>query len=269
MTRLLIGRWLTAVLLACAAAGCASHVRDPSFDVTVNEADWVLREMAAQRVPAPRPILVLGGWRDFLATDRRLRRELASGLLSPRIISIGFADCDDFETCRLRLLHRVQEAFPSRDPTETVDVDVVGFSMGGLVARYAAAPPGDAVGRRLRIHRLFTISTPHTGARLADLSFISGTAHDMQPGSDFLKQLRERERARPRYPVCCYVRLDDKIVGPEHAGFMGQGVWWVSNLPWQFAHIQAYGDPRIIADILRRLRGEPPLTTTPPSPLPP
>jgi hypothetical protein len=43
----------------------------------------------------------------------------------------------------------------------------------------------------------------------------------------------------------------------------------VPGKPFQDAHLMAMADPRIIADVARRLRGEPPLTSDPPEPLPP
>ena len=48
----------------------------------------------------------------------------------------------------------------------------------------------------------------------------------------------------------------------------GQRVWWVANDPLQSAHLGAFTDPRILADIARRLRDESPYTTYPPDHLP-
>lgn len=69
-------------------------------------------------------------------------------------------------------------------------VDLVGYSMGGLVARSAAASNPGAV------RRVATIGSPHQGTRLAGLgSFIGGDANcptacqQMAPGSDFLDAL--------------------------------------------------------------------------------
>lgn len=63
-------------------------------------------------------------------------------------------------------------------------IDVVGFSMGGLVARYYL--------QRLsgvnRVHRFVTISSPHRGTRTAFLRRNEG-ARQMRPGSPFLRDL--------------------------------------------------------------------------------
>jgi triacylglycerol lipase len=63
-------------------------------------------------------------------------------------------------------------------------IDLVGFSMGGLVARYylqRLAKPG-------RVERLVTISSPHRGTWMAFLLGNPG-ARQMRPGSAFLKDL--------------------------------------------------------------------------------
>ena len=64
--------------------------------------------------------------------------------------------------------------------------DLVGFSMGGLVARYYV--------QRLagldRVQRLVTISSPHRGTLTAFLRNNTG-ARQMRPGSPFLKDLHE------------------------------------------------------------------------------
>ena len=69
-------------------------------------------------------------------------------------------------------------------------VDLVGYSMGGLVARAAAAANPGAV------RRVATIGSPHGGTRLAGLgSFVGGDANcptacrQMAPGSEFLSAL--------------------------------------------------------------------------------
>ena len=152
----------------------------------------------------------------------------------------------------------MQERFPSDDPTRTVEVDVIGYSMGGLVARYAAVPPDPDADhpRQLVIRRLFTISTPHHGAQLAPLgSPVSSAARKMRHESDFLNRLND---ALPDadYDLIPYVRLGDFTVGPAWAAPPGMTPYWVSNRPMQFPHIMSFLDARIRADIVARLRGE-------------
>ena len=65
-----------------------------------------------------------------------------------------------------------------------------------------------------------------------------------------------------------YSRLDDFIVGVENTSPPGKSPWWVANPPFSLAHVASCKDPRIIADIARRVRGEAPFATLPASPLP-
>jgi len=57
----------------------------------------------------------------------------------------------------------------------------------------------------------------------------------------------------------------DTVVGPQYAAPTGRTAWWVPNPPGELAHVGAMTDPRILSDVLRRLRGEKPWTTHPPA----
>ena len=90
---------------------------------------------------------------------------------------------------------------------------------------------------------------------------------DLRHGSPFLMSLND-PAVEVDYPIYPYVRLGDQMVGAHNAAPPGQGVWWVANRPGEDAHMVATRDPRIKADIARRLRGEEPFTRSPPEPLP-
>ncbi len=183
-----------------------------------------------------------------------------------RIARVSFDGTETFEECRARLVGAVDAAFgPGGVPSETVEVDVVANSMGGLIAVYAADPDGP--GRRLRIARLFGLSAPFRGATMANVPTRSQILIDMRPGSEFLAELWADGKARD-YEISPYVRLGDTLVGVEHTAPPGEHPWWVPNAPFESAHITAFTDVRIRADVLRRLRGEAPYTSTPRTPPP-
>ena len=249
--------------------GCsADEPFNPSFALTYADAKAVLREMKLNPKPLQRPLIVVGGVHDpgFIAPGV-VRKLQAVTSCDDRIISVSFfgPGLSTFEACGKHLVDAVEQAFPSDDPDITGKVDVVGFSMGGLVARLAAGP--NSPGKRLNISRLFTISSPHRGARLAGLPTADQRTIDMRPGSAFLADL-DSHLSEADYELLAYTRLGDMIVGPENASPPGMSPWWVANAPFSLAHLAASTDPRIIADIARRLRNEPPFTTTPASPLP-
>jgi pimeloyl-ACP methyl ester carboxylesterase len=223
--------------------------------------------MAKSPKPFERPVVILAGYHDPglgpAALCARLRR-VAGG---QQIISVSYFFDGTFDECRHDVLAAIQRACPSDDPRETQELDVIGLSMGGVVGRYCAIEkPGE---RRLRIHRLYTVSSPHRGAAGAsNLPAMTQLHRDLCEGSRFIETLEAAENLRRDYQIVPYVRLGDWIVGTRDAAPQGQTPWWVATPPLENPHIGAPLDPRIVADIVRRLRGEPPLTHSPPATLP-
>ncbi len=88
-------------------------------------------------------------------------------------------------------------------------IDLVGFSMGGLVCRNYLQYLGGAA----RTDRFISIATPHAGTRVAN--WLPGAGmKQMRPGSAFLKELQQTaERLRP--VACTAIYSDsDGIVAP-------------------------------------------------------
>lgn len=253
-------------LLLLTTVGCAGPT-NPSFALSTREARDALEEMGKDRRPAERPIVVLAGLHDPGFAPDRIADALREVLRDDaRIVEVSFFFEDDFDACRRHVILEVRRELPDDGGAETAEVDVVAVSMGGLIARYAARPSLDGE-PRLRIARLFTIATPHRGADMADAPTIDDRIADMREGSAFITLLNEFcLDSDPE--IVPYARLDDAIVGAENAAPPGVEPWWVATPPFQLAHIAASGDPRILADIARRLRGEPPFATSPPAPLP-
>jgi pimeloyl-ACP methyl ester carboxylesterase len=264
-------RRLTALLaaLGMALAGCsADEPLNPSFALTVKDARAALKQMDAVQVAPERPIVVIGGIFDPGLICSKLARDLrrATHPHAP-ILCVSSALPRSFDHDRQRVIEAVEAAFPCGDPALTTEVDVVAISMGGLIARHAALPARDGQ-KRLRIRRLFTICTPHRGAALAGVGFFDPRCQDMKCGSAFLARLDEGLHDPPAFELYCYGRLGDATVGVHNTAPAGRTPWWVQSIPLQLAHGGASCDPRIIADIARRVRGEEPLTTSPPAPIP-
>jgi pimeloyl-ACP methyl ester carboxylesterase len=255
-----------------ASSGCASSRPNASFDVSTSEAQKLLTDMRREPKPLQRPLVVLGGFCDPGIATSHLTGEFRRLTGDDRVMGVSFLMCGDFDACRKQVIKAVDKAFPSDDPRWTTEVDVIGVSMGGLVGRYAAArDPHAPQGRRLKVARLFTIGTPHRGASLAIWPTLHSLQIDMRANSRFLRSLERREAAARRqegFEVYPYVRLGDVIVGVENAAPFGQDPMWVPGEPFQDSHMMAMMDARIIADITRRLRGEPPLASEARQPLP-
>jgi pimeloyl-ACP methyl ester carboxylesterase len=251
--------------IALAQVGCAPQPVNPSLPVSIDMATRDLKRMTDDPKPLDRPLVIITGFMDpgIAAVSLESRFRCISG--DCRIVAISLFECGSFESCRRKVMRTVDGAFPCADQMQTTDVDVVGYSMGGLVARLAANPP-QGVARRLRIKRLFTISTPNQGAiRARELPLLHPLQADMRPGSALITRLN----ATPTpYTVYSYIHFGDKVIGETNAVIPGGELWWVSTPALDNPHLGAPGDPRIIDDISRRLRGEMPVATTPPTPLP-
>jgi hypothetical protein len=255
------------LIATLALSGCLAQRRvNPSFALSETQAREALREMRQAPVSPQRPILILGGFADIGIGAGLLRHKLDPLFSREQTLVITFADCASFEQCREKVIRRVQEEFPSDDPRLTSPVDVVGQSMGGLIAVFSAADFGDGA-RRLNAANIFTLSSPLDGAKLADRWPIVLTAmhRDMQHGSRMYDRLDQAEISANLFS---YTRLYDQTVGDEYASLPGHGVWWVDVPPFQTPHLAGVMDDRIIADVARRLRGETPFATSPPAPLP-
>lgn len=132
------------------------------------------------------------------------------------------------------------------------ELDAIGLSMGGLVARLAAAEHG------VRLARLYSFATPHNGAKRAARVSPDRAARDMKPGSPFLARLNEADRP---YELVCYGQAGDRVV--DAAGWAPPGVpAFVAPGSRILAHFTTPHNPWFVADLARRLRGEEPLLTS-------
>ena len=242
-------------------SGC-SGPQNPSFPLSVKEAKTALKQMEADPRPLVRPLVLVAGYGDPGYVDSYLEKKLGPCFSDDRIAGISFTNVSRFDECREMLTALVDERFGPGDPDGTVEVDVVANSMGGVIAVYAADP---SVGRPLRVARMFTLSSPFRGAEVARINIGVELLEDMRPGSEFLDDLNERNRIPP-YELIPYARVGDRWVGEKNTAPPGEVPWWVPNRPFEAAHLMAFTDPRILADVARRLRNEPPFTTEPRAP---
>jgi Putative serine esterase (DUF676) len=250
------------------AGGCAAEPENPSFPITADQAHQAIAQMRDDPRRLQRPLVVIGGFLDPDVSPLIYTCFFDQVTSGAKIIPVSVGFCESFTECRQKVIDAVDKACPSTDPQWTTQVDVVGASLGGLVARYAAAPsPDPAHPRRLQIARLFSISSPHSGALLAQSLGFTDYHREMRPGSPFLKTLAE-EDAAATYQLYPYVHLNDHIVGDQYAAPPGRTAYWLSNGSLLPPHAAAMIDERILADIARRLRDEPSFTHFPPAPLP-
>lgn len=260
--------YLATLLASAATHAYAGPATNPSLPISQTDAEREL--LAVHELPPAkldRPLVVLGGFLD-VGVGPKLYADALSRVFKGTIVPIAFADCRTFEQCRQRVVETLDARLGRGADGTTVEVDVIGQSMGGLVAMYSAVADPQ-LGARLNVRRLFTIASPLSGALRASLMPPALDAlplvRDMRPGSALYARLA---RAAIDYDLFSYVRLNDQTVGEQYAAAPGRGVWWVDNPPGDSAHLAVFSDARIALDIIRRLRGEPPIATEPPAPLP-
>ncbi|MGW0910674.1 esterase/lipase family protein [Streptomyces sp. NPDC002784] len=136
------------------------------------------------RLPAEAkpPVVLLHGFIDNRSVFVLLRRSLAQHGRQ-QLESLNYSPL----TCDIRtaaeLLGRHIEEICAR--TGSSRVDVVGHSLGGLIARYYV----QRLGGDLRVRTLVTLGTPHSGTRVAPLANAHPIVRQMRPGSAVLEEL--------------------------------------------------------------------------------
>jgi len=107
-------------------------------------AEWA--RMLGTPIGLGRPLVVFSGWRALRLPGAVLARRLRmlAGDKPGRSTGVAFTLCGRIESAVERAVAKVEAQWPSGVSDQTVEVDVVGVSMGGLVARAAARGGGGA-----------------------------------------------------------------------------------------------------------------------------
>lgn len=236
---------------------------NPCFDVRDEALTAAQNSLAESPANLPRPLVVLAGWRSPPMPDGGVLARLGPMIPGARdTLSVTYASLWTIESAARRVVARVQERFPHTGTSDTAEVDVIAISMGGLVARLAASGSFAKAQRRLRIARLFTLATPHRGARLASFVRPDPAAAAMRPGSEFLRSLDD-ELARSSFELTCYAQLRDWWVGARNTSPPGHVPIWCEPRDafgrW-LSHFAINFNPRVLTDVALRLRGMTPLS---------
>lgn len=240
---------------------------NPDFPASVREAKALARSLRANPKPLARPVLVLDGWHGPLLPSQRSAWNLSRHTSGRRrdFLAVGYPWAFSVEhaaRCAMYWLER--RGWLDRE------IDIVGISMGGIVARaITSGVLGVGGPDRVRAVRVFTFATPHTGAILADRVAVDRAARQLRRGSDLLKRLDDALSSKS-YDLYCYALLRDWLVGATRTFPSGTQPYWVDpeGLQRPIAHFVSPYEHRLGLDVALRLRGEAPIAvraSTPPS----
>jgi triacylglycerol lipase len=118
----------------------------------------------------------------------------------------------------LELLAKQLAAYVDRHLGTSTPIDLVGFSMGGLVTRYYV----QRLGGIDRVQRYVTISAPHNGTLAAFFTNKAGCVQ-MRPGSSFLKDLERDVAMLNKIEFTSIWTILDTIILPANSSQLGVG----------------------------------------------
>lgn len=210
--------------------------------MNVREGNGQESAVAPDRAGAAPAVVLIPGWLDgaslFVRMRRRLRREgldVRTHVLRP---STGAAR---FETLGDRLAEFVDRELGPERP-----LSIVGFSMGGLTARWYA----QRLARAGRVEHLIMLATPHHGSLLARFLPLPAM-RQMRPGSAFLRALNDDAGAIAELAVSVWSPLD-LMSFPPRTSVLGEGETWRIAVPW---HGWMPRSRRVIDAVAARLNG--------------
>ncbi|MFJ9119890.1 lipase family alpha/beta hydrolase [Streptomyces sp. NPDC102394] len=129
------------------------------------------------------PVVLLHGFIDNRSVFVLLRRSLAQhGRQQVESLNYSPLTCDIRSAAEL--LGRHIEEICER--TGSSRVDVVGHSLGGLIARYYV----QRLGGDFRVRTLVTLGTPHSGTSVVPLANAHPIVRQMRPGSELIEELK-------------------------------------------------------------------------------
>jgi len=156
------------------------------------------------------PVLLLHGFVDNRSVFTLLRRSLVRNGWRD-ICALNYSPLTrDIRRAAERLAEYVEEVC---EATGRDRIDVVGHSLGGLIARYYA----QRMGGDARVRTLVTLGTPHSGTRVAPLMSAHPIVRQLRPGSEVIEELAgPAPGCRTRF-VAFWSDLDQLMVPAETA----------------------------------------------------
>ncbi|MBZ0252889.1 MAG: alpha/beta fold hydrolase, partial [Candidatus Methylomirabilis sp.] len=170
------------------------------------------------------PVLLLPGWGlSGLGSFTALKLALVDrGWPAERLFELAYTDgfdCIEFSAADLAVA--VDNALAA---TGKEKVDLVGHSMGGIIARYYVRNLGGAT----KVRDVATLAGPNHGSAFPPVGFLSCAANQMMTGSPFMNALNDGDET-PGAAVkwTAMIAQFDEIVLPPSSAVLA-GAWNVS-----------------------------------------
>jgi triacylglycerol lipase len=194
-----------------------------------------------------RPVVVVHGIWD----DARSIAPLVRGLVRQGVQHVSAIELDPpWGTASIETLAEQLAAFAERTRRShgAQAVDIVGFSMGALVARAYL----QLLGGHVHTRSFVSIAGPHRGTLTAYALPLLGV-RQMRPGSALLRALGDDVSHLPGLSVHCVVTPYDAMIVPSHSGVL-RGARSVHRLPVLLHRLMVH-DRRVHALVARLLAG--------------
>lgn len=190
---------------------------------------------------ARNPVLLIHGLTDTSQQMRQIADYLTSWGWKVLTIDLRPNNGDaNLEVLAAQVAATLERSFPPHQ-----QIDLVGFSMGGLVGRYYL----QRLGGLDRVRRFITISAPHQGTLAAYFSLRPGCVQ-MQPDSRFIDDLRRDVDVLRRLNLTSIWTPFDLIILPPDSSRLGFGKEVVLPI---VAHPLMVSDPLALAAIHQAL----------------
>jgi triacylglycerol esterase/lipase EstA (alpha/beta hydrolase family) len=163
------------------------------------------------KVAQKRPVLLLHGLFHNRAVWFLMKQRLDQ--CGFPVVTINLPPYETVETLARRIATAVEETLVTYDAEQ---VDIVGHSMGGLLARYYI----EFIGGDKRVNHCILLGAPNAGSKLAPFA-LSPLGRDLMPGSEFLTELNAAPLSAAVSYVTIFSRHDNLVIPAESAELPG------------------------------------------------
>ena len=165
----------------------------------------------SMQVAQKRPVLLLHGLFHNRAVWFLMKQRLEQCGFT--VVTVNLPPFEMVETLARKIAETVEETLVNFDVEQ---VDIVGHSMGGLLARYYI----EFMGGDKRVTRCVLLGTPNAGSKLAPFA-LSPLGRDLMPGSDFLTELNAAPLSAAVSYVTIFSHHDNLVIPAESAELPG------------------------------------------------